>query len=99
MGFVKMKKMKDIEFDRLENSILIKDRTITIPNMDIRNSAFTMSLAWTHNFDDEIDYHFKINLTDLFFKRHQQGEEHDDEWLEHHMVAWCEMWEVAEMCS
>ena len=72
MGFVKMKKMKDIEFDRLENSILIKDRTITIPNMDIRNSAFTMSLAGTHNFDDEIDYHFKINLTDLFFKRHQQ---------------------------
>jgi hypothetical protein len=72
MGFVKMKKMRNIEFDQIENSILIKDRVITIPYMDIRNSAFTMSLSGTHSFDEEIDYHMKINLSELFFKRQKQ---------------------------
>ena len=72
MGFVKMKKMKEIDFDRMENTILIKDRIVTIPYMDIRNSALNMSLAGTHSFEEEIDYHFKINLSELFFKSNKQ---------------------------
>jgi len=73
MGFVKMKKLKDIDFDRIENTIMIKDRIITIPTMDLKNSAFNISMSGTHTFDNIIDYKLKINLTELFFKRYNQS--------------------------
>jgi hypothetical protein len=69
-GFIKLKKMEDISFDKLENTILISDNTITIPYMDIVSSALSMSLTGSHSFDNYIDYHFKVNVSELFLKKH-----------------------------
>ncbi|HPD64165.1 MAG TPA: AsmA-like C-terminal region-containing protein [Bacteroidia bacterium] len=72
-GFVRMKKLEDVKFDKLENTILIKERVITIPYMNVSNTAFNIALSGTHTFDNHIDYYFKVNLTDLFFKRYNRN--------------------------
>jgi len=71
-GFIKMKKLKDIYFDRFENTILIKDQLITIPYMEVRNSAFNIALSGTHSFNDDIDYLFRVNLTSLFLAQNKK---------------------------
>jgi len=68
-GFVKMKKLHDVYFDKLENTILIKEQLITIPFMNVYNSAFNISLSGTHSFKDEINYLFKVSLTELLLKQ------------------------------
>ncbi|MEA3494569.1 MAG: AsmA-like C-terminal region-containing protein [Bacteroidota bacterium] len=70
LGFVKIKKMKRIEFDEIQNTILISNKLITIPVMDINSNAFSMSVSGEHKFNNEIDYMFKINLSHLFFGKY-----------------------------
>lgn len=72
-GFVRMKKLNDVWFSRLENTIMISNKVITIPRMLAVNTAFNIELSGTHTFDNHIDYFFKINLTDLFFKQYKQN--------------------------
>ena len=69
-GFIKLKKMEDISFDKIENTIFISDETISIPYMDIVSSALSMSLSGSHSFNNDIDYHFKVNVSELFLRKH-----------------------------
>ena len=65
--------MKKIEFDEIQNTILISNKVITIPVMDINSNAFSMSLSGEHKFNNEVDYMFKINLSHLFFGKYDHN--------------------------
>ncbi|MFY7668556.1 MAG: AsmA-like C-terminal region-containing protein [Crocinitomicaceae bacterium] len=58
-------KLKDISFQTLENSIVIKNGIVNIPKMRIGSSAFDMDVSGVHSFDNEIDYRFAFRLRDL----------------------------------
>lgn len=59
------KKLENIQFATLENSIIIHDGVIDIPKMQIKSSALDMDVAGKHTFDNVIDYRFAFRFRDL----------------------------------
>jgi hypothetical protein len=62
------KKLSDVSFKTLENSILIHDGKIEIPKMLISSSALNLEISGTHTFENAIDYNFIFNFRDLLNK-------------------------------
>ena len=58
-------KLKDISFQTLENTIIIKNGIVNIPKMHIGSSALDMDVSGVHSFDKKIDYRFGFRLRDL----------------------------------
>jgi hypothetical protein len=58
-------KLKDVNFQTMENSIFIKNGQVEIPKMTIRSTALDMDLSGRHSFNDEIDYRFAFRFRDL----------------------------------
>ncbi len=46
-----------LRFADLKNDIHIGDRTIYIPQMEVKSNATTITVSGTHTFDQQIDYH------------------------------------------
>lgn len=67
--FVDLSELKDIRFSELKNDLLIRNRTIVIPSMDIRSSAFDISLSGSHSFDGLYTYHLKLLLSDILSRK------------------------------
>ena len=65
--FLKVKSLDDIHFSEYSNKILISNRVVTIPKMDIKSNAVNVTLAGTHTFDNVMDYKLKVNMTQLLF--------------------------------
>ncbi|WP_345156231.1 AsmA-like C-terminal region-containing protein [Pontibacter saemangeumensis] len=64
-AFVKRSELANMRFAELHNSFWIQQRTIYIPEMDIRSNisaAPTVSVAGTHTFDQQMDYKIKLPL-------------------------------------
>ncbi len=58
-------RLKDIQFKTIENTIEIANGIIRIPNMVIENSLMNIKWSGTHDFDNNIDYHFGFRFRDL----------------------------------
>lgn len=65
-------KLKDLKFETLENTLIIKNGIIHIPGMEIRSSALNLDASGTHSFNNEIDYKFSFRFRDL--KQNKQEE-------------------------
>ena len=57
--------LRSLKFASLQNRIQIRNRTIYIPEMDAANNALNITLSGSHNFDNMVDYRFKIKLKEL----------------------------------
>jgi hypothetical protein len=63
--FVKRNELANMHFAELHNSFWIQQRTIYIPEMDIRSSLSALpvvSISGTHTFDQSMDYKIKLPL-------------------------------------
>jgi hypothetical protein len=69
------RKLKEIEFDTLKNTIKIENSVVTIPYMTVRSSAMTINLAGTHHFDNRINYALNFRLSDLLRTGKKNNEE------------------------
>lgn len=65
------KKWKDIDFETMENSIIIQKGMIEIPKMTIRSTALAMDLSGRHSFDNDIDYRIAFRFRDLKQQNYQ----------------------------
>ena len=65
-------KLLDLRFDRLTNTLIIKNGVLTIPSMSISSSALDVEVSGQHTFDNEIDYRFGFRFRDL--KRQESSE-------------------------
>ena len=52
--------LDNIEFDELNNDIVIKDKRVLIPQMDVRSSAKNALISGFHNFDNSFEYHLQV---------------------------------------
>jgi VCBS repeat-containing protein len=77
--FVAVSELDDIKFATLQNQIEIKDQKIFIPKMNLESSAMNVTLSGTHSFNNEIDYHFKVLLSDLLFQKARKAKKENDE--------------------
>lgn len=51
-----------LRFSELKNDIHIENKTIYIPQMDVRTNVTSLRLSGTHTFDQRIDYHIVAPL-------------------------------------
>lgn len=58
-------KLNNIQFETLENTILIKNSTIVIPKMEIKSSALNITVDGKHQFNNTIDYRFAFRFREL----------------------------------
>jgi len=77
--FISVNELKHIYFSTLKNQILIKDRVITIPQMDIASSALNLSVSGTHDFDNQYDYHVKVALSEILFRKARNAKKENAE--------------------
>ncbi len=72
-SFVKVKELKDIQFNVIENTIRIENSTVIIPSMILRSTALNLLLCGEHHFDNQIAYYFKINMLDVIARKFHFG--------------------------
>ena len=80
--FIRIEELNHIYFSDLSNQLIIKDRKITIPQMEVQSSAINLQLNGTHTFDNNIDYHIKVNLRKMLankFKKDFSNEYIEDD--------------------
>ncbi len=65
--FLKVRSLDDIHFSEYTNKILISNRVVTIPKMDIKSNALNLTLDGTHTFDNVMDYKLKVNMSQMYF--------------------------------
>jgi hypothetical protein len=68
-------RLRNIEFETLENNLTIENQVITIPEMKIATSVLDISASGTHDFDNNIDYSIGFRLSELL----RTGREKDSE--------------------
>jgi hypothetical protein len=67
--FVDISELNDIKFAELKNMFILENNIIYIPSMRINSSAINLSISGTHSLDNEYEYHFKVLLSDILFKK------------------------------
>lgn len=65
------KKLLDLKFQTLENTLLIQNGKLEIPLMQIQSSALDVETFGWHTFENQIDYHFSFRFRDLKTKSMQ----------------------------
>ena len=67
--FIEVEELKNIQFQTLENTILIKENQVIIPVMDIQSNALNLSASGTHGFNNHYDYRVRLLLSDLLYNK------------------------------
>ena len=67
--FIEVEELRNIQFETLENNILIKDSQVIIPSMDIHTNALNMSASGIHQFNNHYDYRLRLKLSDLLYSK------------------------------
>jgi len=70
--FVSINELSHIKFNELANTISIRNEKIYIPQFQIKSSAMNLYCSGTHDFNNNIDYHFKVTLSELLSKKRKR---------------------------
>ena len=71
-SYVKIQDLKHIKFTDIRNQLQIKEGKIIVPSMFLQSNALNINLAGTYDFEDNLDFKFKINAGQVIadkFKR------------------------------
>lgn len=71
--FIEVEDLRNIKFETLKNNILIKDRQVIIPAMDIQSNALDLSASGTHGFNNTYDYRLKLKLSDILYNKTRES--------------------------
>ena len=67
--FVDVKDLQHIKFSTLQSQIQIHDQKIFFPKTQVRSNALNLEFWGNHSFDNEIEYHFQLLISELLAKR------------------------------
>ena len=79
--YINVDELRLIHFKTLRNDIHIQDRTVTIPEMDIRSSAFNISAAGQQTFDNLFEYRINVLLSEVLFNNARKKKKEMNEFL------------------
>jgi hypothetical protein len=71
--YIDVRELEDIQFSALQNTVMIKDRQVIIPQMDIRSNALDLSASGVHNFNKEYEYRVRLLLSELLYQKARKG--------------------------
>ena len=60
--FVEEESLAQMRFSKITNEIKIENRTIYLPEMEIRSNVSNILVSGRHTFDNNIDYHLSVPL-------------------------------------
>ena len=75
--FVDLKELQRIKFSSLSSNLQIKNKKIIIPQTTIKNSALNIEFSGTHDFDNNIDYHIRLLISELLAKKRKSTNDDD----------------------
>lgn len=67
--YLRVEDLSDIRFSKLTNRIEIANKIVYVPQMEIHSSALDLNLYGKHGFDNSIEYHFRILLSQLLSRK------------------------------
>lgn len=79
--FISKNDLAHIRFSEMENTIEIKNQTVLLPGMDIHSNTLNLSLYGKHQFDNTIDYHVQLLLSELMGNRKSKQTVPDDNFI------------------
>lgn len=77
--YIDVKELRHIKFSTLQSAIEIKNKIITIPKTSIKSNAINLELWGKHTFDNMIDYHIQLLLSELLAKKPRANKDFDEE--------------------
>jgi len=77
--FISLEELRNVRFSTLKNQIEIRNRNVIIPRMDIVSNALNIGVSGKHNFDNVVDYHFELFLSDLLAKKARKSKKENEE--------------------
>jgi hypothetical protein len=77
--YIDLKELKHIKFSALQSNLSIKNRTITLPKTSIKSTAINLDLWGSHTFDNQIDYHIQLLISELLAKKQKANKPFDEE--------------------
>jgi len=67
--FIEVEELQNIQFETLENTILLRDNQVIIPTMDIQSNALNLSASGTHGFNNQYDYRLRLKLSEILYSK------------------------------
>lgn len=80
--YIALEELRHVKFSELKNTIEIRNQRIYIPMMNIESSAMSLSASGIHSFDNEIEYHIKLLLSELLSKKAKRARREVEEFGE-----------------
>jgi hypothetical protein len=77
--FIDVKELENIHFKTLSTQIEIKEQTVFIPKTSISSSALDITISGTHNFNNHIDYRFKLLMNDVLWRKAKKNKKENSE--------------------
>ena len=77
--YIDLNELKHIKFSSLQSSLEIKNKIITLPKTSIKSTALNMELWGKHTFDNQIDYHIQLLISELLAKKPRSNKNFDEE--------------------
>lgn len=77
--FIRLDDLSRVRFSNLKNQILIKDRKIIIPEMEVQSDALNFIISGTHSFDNAIDYRIRLLLSEILSRKAKSARKENDE--------------------
>lgn len=77
--FVDVNELRNIKFSTLQTAVEIKNRVITLPKTSIKSNAINLELWGKHTFDNMIDYHIQLLISELLAKKPRTNKTFDEE--------------------
>jgi uncharacterized protein involved in outer membrane biogenesis len=80
--YIALDELRHVKFSQLKNTVEIRNEKIYIPTMDIQSTALSLSASGIHSFDNEIEYHIKLLLSDLLARKAKRARKEVEEFGE-----------------
>ncbi len=77
--YMDINELKRIKFSTLQSTIDVKNKMITIPKTSIKSTAINLEIFGKHSFDNVIDYHVQMLLSEIIAKRKRANKNLDEE--------------------
>lgn len=77
--YIDVNELKQIKFSSLHSHIDISNQIITIPKTSIKSSALNLELWGKHSFNNQIDYHIQLLLSELLAKKPRKNKDLEGE--------------------
>lgn len=72
--FVDVEELKRVRFASLQSQVEIKNKSIVLPKTSIRNSAMDLEIWGTHSFENTIDYHIQLLISQYLAKKRKKAD-------------------------